>query len=621
MTQSSAQVFVDPNRTIAEISPLLFGGFVEHMGRCVYEGIYDPKSKHADEDGLRKDVLAALREQKYTTIRYPGGNMLSGYNWLDGVGPKAQRPRRRELAWQSIETNQFGTNEFMGFCKAIDAAPMLGVNMGTGTIQAAADLVEYCNSPVGTYCSDLRASPRLPRAPRRALLVRGQRDGRPLADRPPGRRDYGAKALEAAKMMKWMDPTIETVLCGSSNDRMPTYPEWDRVALEVHLGAHGLPLHPLLCGQPGERHGQLPGQRGPVRGVRGHDGRRPALREGQTAQQARCLSLLGRVAGLVQGRPHQGDWTEAPHLAEESYNLEDALVVAQWLNVFLRKSHVLKIACVAQIVNIISWLNTRGDGLLKQTSFYPFKLVSNYARGQALDVLVKAPTVETAQYGAVPVLDVSACYDASQRGRRHLPGQSQPDRRRDHRTGLAGQAPASDPRGLAVGGHGCQGGQHLGESEPDHRPAIAAPKIVDGKATVQLPPLSFTVLRRRRASILTRLRPFSYGKGRRRFSTTAQEILMNLPTFPGRPWDFQIDPSDGADVSAITTWRTAQVPLPWQAQFDDLRLTSGTAWYRRAFTWQGAVGSKFAAENAAILHFGAVDYYATVWLNGEHRRA
>ena len=135
------------------------------------------------------------------------------------------------------------------------------------------------------------------------------------------------------------------------------------------------------------------------------------------------------MAGLVQGRPRAGDWTEAPHLAEEIYNLEDALVVAQWLNVFLRKSHVLKIACVAQIVNVISWLHTRSDGLLKHPSYYAFKLVSNHARGEALDVHVKAPTVETKEYDAVPALDVSASYDAGDRQRRGIPGEPKPDDR------------------------------------------------------------------------------------------------------------------------------------------------------------------------------------------------
>ena len=147
MSNLKAQIFLDANRTIAPISPLLFGGFAEHMGRCVYEGIYDPASPHADDKGLRKDVIEALRDQAYTVIRYPGGNFLSGYNWLDGVGPKEQRPRRRELAWQSVETNQFGTNEFIEFCKRIEAAPMLGVNMGTGT-----NSVRFGSSRILQYC-------------------------------------------------------------------------------------------------------------------------------------------------------------------------------------------------------------------------------------------------------------------------------------------------------------------------------------------------------------------------------------------------------------------------------------------------------------------------------------
>src|SRR4051794_24159052 len=228
-----AKISIDTNRIVSEISPLLFGGFAEHMGRCVYEGIYDPKSPMSDEDGLRKDVMALLKEQGYTVLRYPGGNFLSGYNWLDGVGPKAQRPRRRELAWQSIETNQFGTNEFIEFCKLLNTQPMLGVNMGTGSIESAASLVEYCNAPTGTYYADLRATHGY-REPHNVKYwcVGNEMDG-PWQIGHLDMDEYGRKAREAAKMMKWHDPSIKLVLCGSSNDRMPTYPEWDRVALET----------------------------------------------------------------------------------------------------------------------------------------------------------------------------------------------------------------------------------------------------------------------------------------------------------------------------------------------------------------------------------------------------
>ncbi|MCA9890369.1 MAG: alpha-N-arabinofuranosidase, partial [Anaerolineae bacterium] len=158
MSQSNnAKIYIDTQRAISDISPLLFSGFAEHMGRCIYEGIYDPASPHADEAGLRTDVMAALRDLNFRALRYPGGNFLSGYNWEDGVGPKDQRPARRDLAWQSIETNEFGTNEFMAFCKKIGVEPMMAVNMGTGTIQSAANLVEYCNAPVGTKYANLRA--------------------------------------------------------------------------------------------------------------------------------------------------------------------------------------------------------------------------------------------------------------------------------------------------------------------------------------------------------------------------------------------------------------------------------------------------------------------------------
>jgi alpha-N-arabinofuranosidase len=233
MGENTAEVFLDTYRTIGEISPLLFGGFAEHLGRCIYGGIYDPDSPLADERGFRTDVMAALREQQYTILRYPGGNFLSGYNWLDGVGPKKQRPRRRDLAWQSIETNQFGTNEFIEFCRAIDTKPMLGVNMGTGTIQDAANLVEYCNAPVGTYFADLRAEHGY-RDPHGVeyWCIGNEMDG-PWQIGHLDMHEYGKKAREAAKMMKWHDPNLKLILCGSSNDRMATYPEWDRIALEA----------------------------------------------------------------------------------------------------------------------------------------------------------------------------------------------------------------------------------------------------------------------------------------------------------------------------------------------------------------------------------------------------
>ncbi len=411
MSASPAQVYLDPYRTIGAVSPLLFGGFAEHMGRCIYGGIYDPQSPHADEDGLRRDVLAALRELGYTVIRYPGGNFLSGYNWMDGVGPREQRPRRRDLAWFSIETNQFGTNEFINFCRKIDAQPMLGVNLGTGDIASAANLVEYCNAPVGTYYADLRAAHGY-REPHNVKYwcLGNEMDG-PWQIGHLDMYDYAKKAREAAKLMKWHDPTIETVLCGSSNDRMPTFPEWDRVVLETcweHVNY--LSIHMYVS----NHHEQdTPSYLALSRRFEEFvDIMASTLRYVKAKNRSQHDVYLSWDEWQVwhPGESH-GHWTEAPHLAECSYNLEDALVVAQWLNVFLRKCDVLKIACVAQIVNIISWLHTTREALLKETSFYPFQLVSSHARGNSLDVLVRAPLYTTKQFGDMPLLDAAATHD------------------------------------------------------------------------------------------------------------------------------------------------------------------------------------------------------------------
>ncbi|MBN2002627.1 MAG: alpha-N-arabinofuranosidase [Anaerolineae bacterium] len=464
------------------------------MGRCVYEGIYDPASPHADGRGLRKDVLAALRDQAYTVIRYPGGNFLSGYNWLDGIGPKDQRPRRRELAWQSIETNQFGVNEFVEFCAAIGAAPMLGVNMGTGDIQSASNLVEYCNAPGGTYWSDLRARHGFPTPHNvRYWCVGNEMDG----SWQIGHLDastYGNKALEAAKMMKRQDPGIKTILCGSSNDKMPTYPDWDRVALEIaweHVDYHS--MHYYVGNRDNDTASYLASA---VIFERYVDTLEGTLRYVKAKRRSDHDVYLSWDEWQVwyKGDPVQGNWTEAPHLAEEIYNLEDALVIAQWLNVFLRKSHVLKIACVAQIVNVISWLHTRRDSLLKQPSYYAFKLVSNLARGEALDVFVKAPTLETKRHGEVPVLDVSASFDAqTQQGAIFLVNRSLTETVVTDIVWQDGKA-AQPEKAWQLSGSDPKEANRWDAPEQVIARSIPAPVVEDGHAQISLPPLSFTVL-------------------------------------------------------------------------------------------------------------------------------
>jgi alpha-N-arabinofuranosidase len=493
MTSSNARILIDHERTIAPISPLLFGGFAEHMGRCVYGGIYDPQSAHADERGLRRDVLAALREVGYTTIRYPGGNFLSGYRWQDGVGPKDRRPRRRELAWQSVDTNQFGTDEFIAFCRAIDAVPMLGVNLGTGTIQDAADLVEYCNAPAGTSFADMRAANGSREPFGVPLWCLGNEMDGPWQIGHLSAVDYGKKAREAAKMMKWQDPSIKLILAGSSNTSMPTYPTWDREALEICWDkVDYLSMHYYAHNRDEDTASYL--------GYAAHfeehiDALAATLRYVKALRRSSHNVYLSLDEWNVwyKDTTGAGGWQEGPPLSEELYNLEDALVVAQWLNVFLRKSDVLKMACVAQIVNTISPLTTRGDQLLRQTTFFPIAAVSQSARGVALDVLTRAPLYETKKYGAMPVLDVAASHDAEHdRGAIFIVNRAAEPVTAE--VVWQGAAPSAVAGGSQISGADPKAANTFETPNTIVPHAVQGAELRDGRLTVTLPPLSFTTL-------------------------------------------------------------------------------------------------------------------------------
>lgn len=490
----SAQIYLDTNRTIGNISPLLFGGFAEHMGRCIYEGIYDPKSPHADERGLRLDVLAALRELNLSVIRYPGGNFLSGYHWLDGVGPRDKRPSRRDLAWHSIETNRFGTDEFIEFCRLLGTRPMLGVNLGTGTIEEASNLVEYCNGTPGSFYADLRVTNGHPEPYGVQYWCLGNEMDGPWQIGHLDMDEYGNKAREAAKLLRYQDPSTKLILCGSSNTLMPTYPEWDRAVLETCWEqVDYLSMHYYA----GNRDGDTASYLAQAAHFESHiDTLAGILRYVKSKKRSRHDVYLSWDEWNVWYKDQQmdGHWTQAPHLIEEVYNLEDALVVAQWMNVFLRKCDVLKIACLAQIVNVIAPILTTTDGLVKQTIFYPFMLMSKFASGQSLAVATNAPVVATRQFGDVSALDVSASHDP-------VNGQSAVFIVNRSQTGslpteIVWQSTA--PREI-TGVHQLTGSDVKATNTFEHPDTIVPHQVTDlrldgRKLALQLPPLSFTVI-------------------------------------------------------------------------------------------------------------------------------
>ena len=407
------RVTLDPRFAVGDVSPLIYGGFLEHLGRSIYEGVYDPDSAHADGDGFRSDVIAALDELAMTIVRYPGGNFASGYRWRDGIGDKALRPTVRELAWQSIETNQFGTDEFIGLCRKLDWTPMLAVNLGTGSPEEARDWVEYCNAPTGTLFADMRAASGS-EAPHAVPVwcLGNEMDGPWQLGHVPAS-EYALLARQAARMMKSCDRSIETVACGSSGPRMPTWLDWDRTVLEtVGSAADYVSLHRYVGNPDGDSPNYLAIGRSIDQQIQAVDA---CCRFVQARTNSRDRAFLcfdeWNVWYRTRGRGDtDGRGRFAPPLLEERYNLEDALVVGAFMMSFIRHADCVKIANLAQLVNVIGPLLTDGDSLLKQSIFYAFKLFSDRKGGTALSAHIDGPRYQS-EYGEVPYLDTAATFD------------------------------------------------------------------------------------------------------------------------------------------------------------------------------------------------------------------
>ena len=408
------RIYIDSRRTISPIDPNLFGSFLEHLGRAIYEGIYDPKSSLSDANGFRKDVIDEVRQLGVPIIRYPGGNFVSGYNWLDGVGPRKDRPRTLDKAWNTIETNQFGTDEFMAWCKLVGAKPLMGLNLGTGTPEKAAALVEYCNVEKGTKWSDLRRSHGIEQPYKVEHWCLGNEMDGPWQIGHMTATEYGMKAQDAARQMHYVDPSLKLIACGSSHNRMPTYLEWDREVLEqCYEHVDGLSLHRYF-GNTQEDTG-------------GDSTKFLAMNLSMEQQIKESLAVCDLVRGHKRSpkklwlsfdewnvwyRARSGDAVngheqEAPHLLEEVYNLEDALLVGGILNTLVRNADRVKIACLAQLINVIAPIMTNAKGSLRQTIFYPYSFALQFARGNVLSLVVESPTYEVSELGQVPYLDAA----------------------------------------------------------------------------------------------------------------------------------------------------------------------------------------------------------------------
>jgi len=496
-----ARAVIDPAFAIGRVDDRLFGSFLEHMGRAIYGGIYEPGHPTADAEGWRHDVVDLVRELGVTVVRYPGGNFVSGYDWEDGVGPRDTRPARLDLAWRSIEPNAVGTDEFIAWTRLAGAQPMLAINLGTRGIDAARNLVEYCNAPTGSRYADWRAANGHPEPHGVRLWCLGNEMDGPWQIGQKSAIEYGTLAAEAGKAMRLVDPSIELVACGSSGSKMPTFGVWEETVLDIawevadHISLHSY-YDPaeyatvgdyLACSLDLERMIQTVAATADA--VAGRKGSRKRI--GLSVDE-------WNVWHLSEHRSREdptGPFRRAPALAEDEHDLVDALVVGCLLITLLRHADRVRIACLAQLVNVIPAIRTLNSGpAWRQTSFYPFADVARFGRGTVVRLELDGPTYHATSEGQVQAIEAVAVHDADAGSVTVFAVNrlEQP---------LAFDAKLRDLDDLAVTEHRVLADPDMRASNTATHPNRVAPRpgagatLDAGRLSVELPPRSWNVVR------------------------------------------------------------------------------------------------------------------------------
>ena len=408
--QPQARIKIDTDRTIGEVHPHLFGNFAEHLGRCIYGGIYDEGSPLADADGYRRDVMEATRRLGVTLLRWPGGNFASGYHWQDGIGPRAGRPVRPEGAWGALEPNRFGTDEFLRYCERLGVEPYICINAGLGTVEEARQWVEYCNEPRETYWAGQRRKNGRDRPWGVKYWGLGNEIDGPWQLGHKNAGDYGKFALEAAKAMRRADTSIKLIASGSSNfGAAADWVGWNRAVLDRLKGEIDyISLHTYI-------------------GNRENNFENFLAASWEIDQRIEVVAGLIRAAQAGQANPRpihiaydewnvwyrargSGEFATGRTRLEEIYNFEDALAMGMFLNAFIRHADVVTMANLAQLVNVIAPIFTNEKGLFLQTIYFPLAEYAKQKGSQALDVWVSSPTYRAGTRPPLPYLDISATY-------------------------------------------------------------------------------------------------------------------------------------------------------------------------------------------------------------------
>ena len=418
-----AHIVLDKQAVVSPVRRRTFGSFVEHLGRCVYTGLYEPGHPSANKDGFRMDVVELVRELGSTTIRYPGGNFVSGFRWEDSIGPREQRPVRRDLAWHSLESNQVGLDEFAAWLKLTGSELMLAVNLGTRGILPALDLLEYANHPSGTALSDQRiANGAVEPHNVRMWCLGNEMDG-PWQTGFMSAEDYGKIAARTAAAMKMADKDLELVVCGSSGSGMPTFGDWERTVLE-HCYEHVdyVSCHAYYQEYDGDLGSFLASALDmdffidTVIATADHVGykKRSSKKINISFDEWNVWYLKEHQESVEAGEAN-AEWRHAPRLLEDVYSVADAVVVGNLLMTLLKRGDRVTSASLAQLVNVIAPIMTEPGGpAWRQTTFYPFSITSRLARGEVIRPVIDSPVYGTARHGDASVVDAVATVDGDQ---------------------------------------------------------------------------------------------------------------------------------------------------------------------------------------------------------------
>jgi len=497
----TGSVTIDPAFVVGPVRRRTFGSFVEHMGRCVYTGIFEPGHPTADADGFRQDVLSLVHELGVSTIRYPGGNFVSGYRWEDGVGPRDKRPRRLDLAWHSTETNAFGTDEFMRWAKQANVEPMMAVNLGTRGVAEAVDLLEYCNVPDGTAFAEQRRANGADEPYRVKMWCLGNEMDGTWQTGHKTAAEYGRLAAETARAMRQVDPDLTLVACGSSGWEMPTFSSWEYTVLsEAYDQVDLISAHAYYFETDNDLESFLASAVDMDRFIDDNVATADAVRAAGKHDKRINISFdewnVWYRDFLPDQMPKGDDWPEHPVLIEDQYSVADAVVVGNLLISLLRHTDRVYSASQAQLVNVIAPIMTEpGGGAWKQTIFHPFALTSRYANGDVLRAAIDSPTYHTKQYGEVAVLDAVATYDDTTGEVTLFVVNRSVDKSMEFRANLSGFGNLKLVEALTFS----NADPYWKASAADSTSVVPSPnlsaKLADGNVLAQLPPVSWSMLR------------------------------------------------------------------------------------------------------------------------------